>query len=398
MPVPNTIADLNQAAASNFPLGTDTVGPSLDDYLRAGFSFTRQLFDGTPWLLGSIAGTADAITATCPVPFTAYVAGQSFKFMPTANNTTNAVTININGIGAKSVTRNGALPLAAGDLLTGVAAIVLYDGTNFQLVSTPGTQNITSGYSVSGLTGTNNSTTPNTKFDFSADAVTLKGVGRPSFTGFGTGAITNDIAAVQSASTANGRDQIAMFSASSWIHFYYIWNGTTLATLSSVVTPATGPTLPTGYTHWAYLGAVYYTSAPALSQVRIKGATVSYVAEATALSSGTATSETPVSLTAFIPPNAVSFSVNLRQNPTSNGTGFASIITVLRVVSGVNIFTYPYQAYNGTATSTVGLGFGCQVSNLPNLGQNISYLQVNTTGTGALSIIPISYRVPNGGE
>jgi len=35
MPVPTTMADLSATAASNSPAGTDAIGNSLDDYLRA---------------------------------------------------------------------------------------------------------------------------------------------------------------------------------------------------------------------------------------------------------------------------------------------------------------------------------------------------------------------------
>ncbi|MBY4946993.1 hypothetical protein K6V92_10220 [Cupriavidus respiraculi] len=131
MPVPNTIADLNPSAASNSPLGTDTVGPNLDDYLRSGFSFTRQIFDGTPFLLTSVAGS-NTVTATCQVPFTAYTNGLTVRFVPAATNT-GAVTLNINGIGAKAITKRGATALVPGDLVAGAVYEVTYDGTQFQL-------------------------------------------------------------------------------------------------------------------------------------------------------------------------------------------------------------------------------------------------------------------------
>lgn len=139
MPVPNTIADLSQAAASNSPLGTDTVGPSLDDYLRAAFAFSRQLFDGTPHMLTGVAGT-NTITASSPVPFTAYVTGQTFRFTAAGSNT-GATTININGLGAKALSRRDTLALAAGDILAGSVYQVTYDGTRFQLLGSlqPGT-------------------------------------------------------------------------------------------------------------------------------------------------------------------------------------------------------------------------------------------------------------------
>ncbi len=35
MPVPSSAADLSTAIASNSPAGTDAIGTSMDDYLRA---------------------------------------------------------------------------------------------------------------------------------------------------------------------------------------------------------------------------------------------------------------------------------------------------------------------------------------------------------------------------
>lgn len=135
MPVPTTIADLNQTAAVNSPLGTDTVGPNLDDYLRALSAFIRQLFDGTPFLLGSVAGT-NTITGTSSVPFTAYVAGQTFRFVAAGTNT-GATTLNVNALGAKAITKIGTNALEAGDIKAGAVYQVVYDGTQFQISAVP---------------------------------------------------------------------------------------------------------------------------------------------------------------------------------------------------------------------------------------------------------------------
>lgn len=43
MPVPTTIADLSETAASNSPSGTETVFPGADNYLRAHAAFIAQL-------------------------------------------------------------------------------------------------------------------------------------------------------------------------------------------------------------------------------------------------------------------------------------------------------------------------------------------------------------------
>lgn len=58
----------------------------------------------------------------------------------------------------------------------------------------------------------------------------------------------------------NGFDQGAI-NNNVWIHFYWIWNPTTatLATISSHTPPPTGPTLPAGYTHWAYACSIWKT-------------------------------------------------------------------------------------------------------------------------------------------
>jgi hypothetical protein len=79
------------------------------------------------------AAGADTITGTVTPTLTAYTTGQQFSFVAAGTNTT-AVTLNIDGVGAKAVTRAGTTALAAGDILTGQVAIVEYDGTQFQLL------------------------------------------------------------------------------------------------------------------------------------------------------------------------------------------------------------------------------------------------------------------------
>lgn len=57
---------------------------------------------------------------------------------------------------------------------------------------------------------------------------------------------------------AGGRDQLAAFSASSWIHFFIIYNPVTgdISSLSSA--SPTAPTLPTGYTFFVRVGCAYF--------------------------------------------------------------------------------------------------------------------------------------------
>ena len=91
-----------------------------------------QLQGGTTSTYITAAG-ADTITGTVTPTLTAYATGQQFSFVAAGTNTT-AVTLNIDGVGVKAVTRAGTTALAAGDILTGQVAIVEYDGTQFQLL------------------------------------------------------------------------------------------------------------------------------------------------------------------------------------------------------------------------------------------------------------------------
>ena len=90
---------------------------------------------GASQLLTSVSG-ANAITATVTSPnFTAYAAGQMFSFVAAGSNTTSSVTLNLNGLGPKALTKQGTNPLSAGDIQAGQIVLVEYDGTRFQFVN-----------------------------------------------------------------------------------------------------------------------------------------------------------------------------------------------------------------------------------------------------------------------
>jgi hypothetical protein len=90
-----------------------------------------------PEYLTSIAGT-NTITAAGPAAMSAYAAGQRFTFIP-ANNNSGATTLNITPSGgsaltAKNVFFNGGA-CVGGELKQNVPCIVLYDGTQFNIVA-----------------------------------------------------------------------------------------------------------------------------------------------------------------------------------------------------------------------------------------------------------------------
>lgn len=88
--------------------------------------------NGTYVFLTGVAGT-NTITATAPSPFTAYVEGQVFRFKA-ANAPTGAVTLNINAVGAKAVQLGGSA-LVGQEYAANAYVEVIYDGTQFQLLS-----------------------------------------------------------------------------------------------------------------------------------------------------------------------------------------------------------------------------------------------------------------------
>ena len=85
----------------------------------------------------TVAGT-DTITATVSPALTAYAAGQMFAFVA-ANTNTGAVTINISSLGAKAITKNGTTALSAGDINANYLFVIVYDGTQFQVVGVSAT-------------------------------------------------------------------------------------------------------------------------------------------------------------------------------------------------------------------------------------------------------------------
>lgn len=80
-------------------------------------------------------GTANAITGTTATTFPgAYAAGQTVVVKANATNT-GATTININSLGVKNVTKKGSTALAAGNKVSGQEYILVYDGSQFEMLN-----------------------------------------------------------------------------------------------------------------------------------------------------------------------------------------------------------------------------------------------------------------------
>jgi len=128
--------DGQTTATANIPMGTFKftglgVGSAATD--SATISQVQNSFGS----FLTVAGT-DTITATVSPSLTAYAAGQMFAFVA-ANTNTGAVTINISSLGAKAITKTGNTALTAGDLTANYLFVVVYDGTQFQVVGVSAT-------------------------------------------------------------------------------------------------------------------------------------------------------------------------------------------------------------------------------------------------------------------
>lgn len=76
-------------------------------------------------------GSTDAYAITIQ-NYAAYAKGDIFTFKANTANTT-AATLNVNGLGAKTIKKNGSTTdLATGDISAEEILLVCYDGTNFQ--------------------------------------------------------------------------------------------------------------------------------------------------------------------------------------------------------------------------------------------------------------------------
>ena len=112
------------------------VGASADTWggkLNTVLAFIDYVLSGH-----ATSGVADTYTLTTGFSVVGYVAGATLKIRPNATNT-GAATFNLDGLGAKAITKNGSTALVAGDLVSGNTYEISYDGTRWQLVGNTAT-------------------------------------------------------------------------------------------------------------------------------------------------------------------------------------------------------------------------------------------------------------------
>jgi hypothetical protein len=117
---------------ANIPMGSYKItglgaGSSATDAAQYG-----QLQTGAT-TIATVTGT-DTLTGSVTPALSAYATGNLFSFFA-ANTNTGAVTINLNSLGAKNITKQGTVALSAGDIVSGRVYLIEYDGTRFQLLN-----------------------------------------------------------------------------------------------------------------------------------------------------------------------------------------------------------------------------------------------------------------------
>jgi hypothetical protein len=122
-----------KAAGSDITTGTDdtkfATAKALDDALIS----PKKLQGGNIWYAADAGANDTYVITLSPVP-AAYTTGMVIHFKANTVNT-GAATLNANTLGAKTIKKSYNLDLEDGDIKAGQDVLVMYDGTNFQLLS-----------------------------------------------------------------------------------------------------------------------------------------------------------------------------------------------------------------------------------------------------------------------
>jgi hypothetical protein len=384
----NTLSDISTALTGsiakdgqttptgNLPMGGFAHTGVADATVRTQYASVAQVQDGTPQYLTSVAGT-NVITATASLGMTAYATGQTFRFIAAAS-CTDVVTLNINAIGAKSITKNGTTALSAGDIATNGAYEVIYDGTRFQLVNPT---------SVSTFSAGTTGFTPSTA---TSGAVTL--AGKLAEANGGTGTTTgyygfkNRI--INGAMMIDQRNAGASVTPTSGQYTIDRWKGTlTQASKYSIQQNAASVTSPVGFIN--YLGI---TSLSAYSIVAGDSFSVNQVIEGLNVSDlgwGTANAQT-VTLSFWVRSSLTgTFGGALRNSAQNRSYPFSY------TVSSANTWEQKSVPIAGDTTGTwltnngigielsFGLGVGSTFSNTAGAWAAGNF----TSATGATSVV-----------
>jgi hypothetical protein len=249
--------DGQTAATANIPMGNNKFTG-----VAAGTAGTDSVnlaqVQGNVASLISVSGI-DTITGSMSPTLTAYSTGAMYWFVASGTNT-GAVTMNIDALGAKAVTRDGSTALIAGDIVSGQVAVIVYDGTRFQLQK-------------ANAFGTLTATTINTTNLTATGTVNLTGA-----TVSNGGSVTTidinggTVDGVTIGGAAAGAGTFTNLTASGTVNF----TGATVSNLGSVTTAdINGGTVDGVTIGGASAGAATFTNLTASNTINFTGATIS---------------------------------------------------------------------------------------------------------------------------
>lgn len=147
--MPTTQTQIRRDTATNINAATPTAGElawdTTNERLRVGNGSTAggihqasaKDVQNNAFGYATAGGSANALTLTLSPAPASYSAGQEFVFKAASSNS-GAATLNVNSLGAKNIYKMSAGVLgavASGDIISGTVYKVIYDGTQFQLLS-----------------------------------------------------------------------------------------------------------------------------------------------------------------------------------------------------------------------------------------------------------------------
>lgn len=328
----------------------------------------------------------------------------------TLNNVTVVGTYNNVSISGPTAARTLTLPdanltipavTAKGDMLVASGSGILARdavGTDFQIRRADSTQTngvkwdwpaspIAVGSNISART---NSVSSNTKFDMNADTLVLKDTNGGAMV-LNTVAVTVDMSVVG----ANGIDAGAQAS-STW---YYGWviakpDGTKagLASLSS-----SAPTMPSGYTFKALVTAVRSDGSTHFTKFRQVGNEVYFEGAQAVLTTGTATTETSVTVTSVVPTIAQSFKASVFDFGGTVAAGIFLGFAHIRIVTGTDFVPAMQLRVEGVSAGAIQRTAFPSID-VPNIGSFFYLNEVSNGSSPSMSISISGFKLPLGGE
>ena len=126
--------DGQSPATANLPMGGfKHTGVAAASSSTEYATFGQLLSNGVIYC-PTVGGTASAITLSSGHSISAYAAGMAVSFI-VGSSVTGATTVDLDGLGAKALTKRGSTALANLDIQAGWLVVAIYDGTRFQVIS-----------------------------------------------------------------------------------------------------------------------------------------------------------------------------------------------------------------------------------------------------------------------